>query len=80
MLDLRACKKLVSLPRQIGNLTNLKFLDLRSCKRLETLPPSLGQLTKLEFLDLSGCVDLTIPKSLEQFKNLAEGWDEDKVE
>ena len=81
MLDLRACKKLVSLPRQIGNLNNtLRFLDLRTCKRLETLPESLGQLTKLEYLDISDCVDLTIPKSLETFKDMAHGWDDEKVE
>ena len=80
MLDLRACKRLVFLPRQIGHLPSLKFLDLRTCKRLETLPESLGQMTKLEFLDISDCVDLTIPKSLEKFKDLAEGWDDGKVE
>ena len=80
MFDLRACKKLTCLPRQIGNLTTLRFLDLRTCKRLETLPDSLGQLTKLEFLDVSDCVDLTIPKSLETLKDLAQGWDDGKVQ
>jgi Leucine-rich repeat (LRR) protein len=71
---------MVNLPRQLGNLSNLRMLDLRTCKRLETLPPSLGQLTKLEVLDISDCVDLVIPKSLEKFKDIAVGWDAEKVE
>ena len=79
MLDLRACKNLLSLPRQIGNLMSLKHLDLRTCKRLEALPESLCQLTKLEFLDISDCVDLTIPRSLVVLKDMTEGWDDEKV-
>jgi hypothetical protein len=102
------------LPRQLGDLKNLRSLNLvrslivsivsgaflinfnfilivgsfvrrfvsvqRNCKKLEILPISLGQLTKLDFLDISECVDLSIPKSLEMFKDISEGWDESKVE
>jgi hypothetical protein len=52
----------------------------RNCKKLETLPITLGQLINLDFLDISECVDLSVPKILEKFKDIAEGWDESKVE
>lgn len=69
----------MSLPRQIGSLSKLKILDLRACKRLESLPPSLGQLTCLEVLDLSECVDLAVPKSLVPLREVATGWDDEKI-
>jgi hypothetical protein len=41
---------------------------------------TLGQLTNLDFLDISECVDLSVPKPLEKFKDIAEGWDESEVQ
>ena len=43
--------RLTTLPKEIGNLSNLKKLNLTS-NQLVSLPDTIGKLSKLEFIDL----------------------------
>lgn len=43
--------RLTTLPKEIGNLSNLKKLNLTS-NQLASLPDTIGKLSKLEFIDL----------------------------
>ncbi|NEZ60803.1 COR domain-containing protein [Adonisia turfae] len=67
-LDLRS-SKLVELPSEIGQLTNLKKLVLRG-NQLSELPPEIGHLINLEILDLRSNRLLELPSEIGQLTNL----------
>ncbi|CAM6006315.1 unnamed protein product [Sphagnum balticum] len=65
VLDLSKCRKLISLPREIGNLTQLTHLYLDFCQNLESLPEEMGKLTQLTHLHLNQCRKLkSLPKEV----------------
>ncbi len=71
VLDLGGCGKLISLPREIGNLRQLIHLDLDGCQELESLPQEIGKLTQLTCLYLQGCVKLkSLPKEVGKLTQL----------
>ncbi|KAH9555358.1 hypothetical protein CY35_08G110100 [Sphagnum magellanicum] len=55
VLDLSTCVKLISLPREIGNLRQSTHLDLHKCVNLISLPKEIGKLTQLTHLNLHYC-------------------------
>lgn len=57
-LGLRDCRKLGSLPDNIGQLDHLKELWLQGCSSLERVPESLGTLRRLQTLNLQECTKL----------------------
>ena len=63
--------RLVTLPNDIAQLTNLQILNLSS-NRLSYLPDAITQLTNLEVLDLSGNRLNGIPEALACLNNLTE--------
>ncbi|EMY24618.1 leucine rich repeat protein [Leptospira interrogans serovar Australis str. 200703203] len=62
---------LKTLPKEIGNLQNLKELYL-SANEITTLPPEIGNLKNLQVLSLNGNRLETIPKEIGNLKNLKE--------
>ena len=62
-------KKLISIPSEIGQLTNLTILELRD-NELSELPPVIGQLTNLETLSLLFNQLTSIPSSIGQLTSL----------
>jgi Leucine-rich repeat (LRR) protein len=58
-----------SLPKEIGQLTNLTFLDLGN-NQLTILPKEIGQLINLTSLDLYGNHLTILPKEIGQLTNL----------
>ncbi len=71
VLDLSGCDKLKSLPRQIGNLTQLTHLDLQGCEELNSLPKEVGKLTQLIYLDLADCPTLKyLPSTMGDLRSL----------
>ena len=58
------------LPKEIGNLSNLRELHLRSTKNLSHLPESIGNLTKLEMLKLQSSGLVALPPSIGKLINL----------
>ncbi|MBW4499087.1 MAG: leucine-rich repeat domain-containing protein [Scytonema hyalinum WJT4-NPBG1] len=61
--------QLVSLPAEIGNLTNLTSLDL-SNNQLTSLPAEIGNLTNLTSLDLSNNQLTSLPVEIGNLTNL----------
>ncbi len=79
LYDLRVLKicgdyfkmRLKSIPKSIGNNTNLEVLNLKNCLNLEQLPDSLGNLPRLKTLDISFCKNLKkIPESIKKMELL----------
>ncbi|KAK7406749.1 hypothetical protein VNO78_08380 [Psophocarpus tetragonolobus] len=63
--------RVVSLPRTIGNLIQLRYLGLRKTNLEEELPPSIGNLQNLQTLDLRYCCFLKkIPNVIWKMVNL----------
>ncbi|MFN6570867.1 COR domain-containing protein [Dendronalium sp. ChiSLP03b] len=63
-------KGLITLPAEIGQLSNLSKLSLYS-NRLTTLPKEIGQLSNLSVLYLDSNQLTTLPKEIGQFSNLS---------
>ncbi len=61
--------ELSELPKEIGNLKNLKFLELRQ-NNLSSLPEEIGQLTNLIYLNLWLNSLKTIPKGIGKLHKL----------
>ncbi len=61
--------RLTTLPKEIGNLTNLTNLSL-SNNELVTLPKEIGNLTKLEILNLQDNQLTTLSHTIGNLKNL----------
>jgi len=55
------CHKLAALPKEIGNLENLKLLRLSSCIDLKGIPHSIERLSNLRHTDISNCINLNLP-------------------
>jgi Leucine-rich repeat (LRR) protein len=55
--------KLTSIPKEIGKLTQLKYLDL-SFNKLTSIPHEIGNLTQLKYLDLTDNQLCWIPISI----------------
>ena len=62
-------KRLTSVPKEIGQLTNLQELDLNH-NNLTSLPKEIGQLTNLKYLNLNYNKLKSIPKEIGQLINL----------
>jgi Leucine-rich repeat (LRR) protein len=70
VLDLSNCFTLKSVPKEIGNLTQLTHLYLNNSK-VRYLQEELGKLTQLIHLDLSWCLSLEkLPKSIGSLQRL----------
>jgi small GTP-binding protein len=67
-LDLSHCQ-LGYLPKEIGQLHNLKVLNLQNCD-LTQLPKEIGQLSKLELLNLEWNKLTQLPKEIGQLSKL----------
>jgi hypothetical protein len=63
------CQKLKTIPKEIGNLINLKYLYV-SHNKLKTIPVEIGNLINLEHLDLSKNNLTIIPAELGNLINL----------
>ena len=64
-------RKAILLPKNFGNLKNLKHLTLSFWKNLKSLPESIGQLDSLEVLNLCYCDSLnSLPKSMRNLKKV----------
>jgi Leucine-rich repeat (LRR) protein len=64
-LDLSDSSSLEQLPRELGNLVNLRRLKLDGCSGLKDLPDSTTDLRRLIVLSLKKCSNLKLlPKSL----------------
>jgi Leucine-rich repeat (LRR) protein len=61
--------KLLSLPKEIGQLTALTYLSLRG-NELRTLPPEIGNLVNLEEIDLQNCSLDALPGEMAKLANL----------
>jgi len=62
-----------TLPRDLGQLSQLRGLSLATCTALAALPHSLGDLTRLEYLDLFQCHGLkALPQSFGQLSALRD--------
>jgi Leucine-rich repeat (LRR) protein len=71
VLDLSHCRKLKSLPREIGNLRQLTHLNLHACRGLKSLPQAIGKLTQLTHLHLHQCEKLkSLPEMVGKFTQL----------
>ena len=62
---------LTSLPPEIGNLSNLKYLYLY-INNLTSLPPEIGNLTNLEVLDFADNNLAYLPKEIGNLSHLEE--------
>jgi len=71
VLDLSTYVKLISLPREVGNLRQLTHLDLHECVNLISLPEEIGKLTQLTHLNLHYCGMLkSFPKEVGKLTQL----------
>ncbi|GFP95110.1 receptor-like protein 12 [Phtheirospermum japonicum] len=68
-LLLRYCK-LQEIPREIGNLINLRHLNLSKNASLKELPREIGNLINLRHLDLSWNESLELPREIGNLINL----------
>ena len=59
-------KLVKTLPKSIGNMSNLQFLTLSENKSLKELPEELADLPKLAFLTVRNVPDLVIPPRLSE--------------
>ena len=66
-------KRLTTLPKEIGNLKNLKWLDLKGNK-LTTIPKEIGNLKNLKSLGLIENELTTLPPEIGNLKNLKDLW------
>ena len=65
------CENITSLPKEIGQLTNLKELSLRYCPNINSLPNEIGNLVSLEKVNLAYNYSFdTLPAEITQLKNL----------
>lgn len=84
LLNLRACKYLLSLPKVLCNLTSLVSLNLSGCLHLEQLPENIGNLKHLQELDVSGTAIREAPSSfrllLATFSNGIRIWTSEESE
>ena len=68
---LRGCRRLVSLPESIGNLSHLTSFNISECSKLKSLPESTGNLTGITSLDFHrDCRLTTLPSSIGNLSNL----------
>ena len=51
-IPLYSCRKLLELPKGIGNLKRLTVLNIEGCNKLRCMPSGIGQLTSLRQLGL----------------------------
>ena len=65
--------KIITLPSEIGLLSNLRELYL-SNNQITTLPPEIGQLSNLQVLSLSYNRITTLPPEIGQLNQLQELW------
>jgi hypothetical protein len=70
VLILDNCAGLSSLPREIGQLRNLRVLKLDHCESLTSLPPEIRNLPSLEYVELSPGINIV--EFIEQ--GGMEGW------
>ncbi|KAG8367043.1 hypothetical protein BUALT_Bualt16G0031400 [Buddleja alternifolia] len=69
-LYLSGCE-LEEIPREIGNLINLRHLDLSANHLLEELPETIYNLRNLRTLDISSCSSLRrLPEGIDRLINL----------
>ncbi len=68
-LGIEYCKKLKTLPAEIGKLKNLKELRMKK-SGLVQLPSEIGNLIQLEVLDLSYNPLVSLPETIGGLKNL----------
>ena len=66
-------KNLTSLPKEIGNLVNLRELDL-NYNQLTSLPKEIGSLVNLEELYLDFNQLTSLPKEIGNLINLRKIW------
>lgn len=72
VLDLSSCSIVGTIPRSLGNLTNLTALSLSHNRIGGVIPSSLGQLQLLSFLGLShNLLNGSIPSPLFSLRNLS---------
>ncbi|XP_044500416.1 probable disease resistance protein RF9 isoform X2 [Mangifera indica] len=72
ILSLRCCR-IIQLPGEIGNLTQLQFLDLSYCVQLKVIVPNvMSSLLQLEELYVRGCSILWKADVLEELKGLSK--------
>ena len=70
-LYLAHSRRLSSLPKEFGDLHNLRVLDLEGTDALTCLPKEIGNLRNLRYLDLSYKSTLTcLPKEIGDLPNL----------
>jgi Leucine-rich repeat (LRR) protein len=71
VLDLSECRKLKSLPGEIGTLRKLTHLYLEKCYELESLPREIGNLRELTHLQLAFSARFnTLPKEIGKLTQL----------
>ena len=57
--------------KELGNLTQLRYLSLRGISRISELPSSIAHLWRLQILDLKACHNLkTLPNDISSMKSL----------
>ncbi|XP_021812052.1 disease resistance protein TAO1-like [Prunus avium] len=69
-IELRECKRFVSLPTSICKLKSLEKLDLSGCCEFEHFPEILEPMGRLEFLSLQGMAVKELPSSIEYLSGL----------
>ena len=63
------------IPKEIGDLINLKKIELHNCSLVGEIPPEIGKLSKLEYLDLSSnSLEGQIPPEIGNLKKLKDLW------
>ncbi|XP_065871890.1 uncharacterized protein [Euphorbia lathyris] len=70
-LELKSCRRLLSLPSNIGELKSLEHLDLGACSKLMNLPDSICNLKSLKYLLIQNCSNLKeLPEKLGNLESL----------
>uniref|UniRef100_A0A6N2MJU1 NB-ARC domain-containing protein n=1 Tax=Salix viminalis TaxID=40686 RepID=A0A6N2MJU1_SALVM len=65
-LNLKVCRKLVSLPENMCDLSNLQSLNVSWCSSLKELPGAIGKLIKLRHLCIYESGVVFMPKGIER--------------